>query len=127
MKRIILNKHKILNNKIILFRRALEIILLKIDSKSKRESETSGLTLVCAFMLSCVQLFETPWTVACQASLCGQEYWSRLPFPTPGDLPDPGIKSASLALTGAFFTTSASWENDIDACFINWGRSSLYM
>ena len=37
-----------------------------------------------------------------------QEYWSGLPVPTPGDLPDPGIKSASLvypALTGTFFTT----------------------
>ena len=37
-----------------------------------------------------------------------QEYWSRLPFPSPGDLPDPGIKSASLAspaLSGGFFTT----------------------
>ena len=122
-----MNKHKILTNKIILFRIAQEIILLKIDSKSKRESETSGLALVCAFMLSCVQLFETPWTVACQAPLSGQEYWSRLPFPTPRDLPDPGIKSASLALTGAFFTTSVTWESEIDACFINWGRSSLYV
>ncbi|ELR60425.1 hypothetical protein M91_18992, partial [Bos mutus] len=39
-----------------------------------------------------------------------QEYWSGLPFPTPGDLPDPGIKPASLvspALAGGFFTTIA--------------------
>ena len=40
------------------------------------------------------QLFVTPWTVACQAPLSmrfsRQEYWSRLPFPSPGDLPDPG-------------------------------------
>ena len=34
-----------------------------------------------------------------------QEYWSGLPFPTPGDLPDPGIKPASPALAGGFFTT----------------------
>ena len=34
-----------------------------------------------------------------------QEYWSRLPFPSPGDLPDPGIKSMSPALAGGFFTT----------------------
>ena len=34
-----------------------------------------------------------------------QEYWSRLPFPSPGDLPNPGIKPASPALTGRFFTT----------------------
>ena len=42
-----------------------------------------------------------------------QEYWSGLPFPSPGDLPDPGIKPASLTslvLAGRFFTTSAIWE-----------------
>ena len=46
--------------------------------------------------LSRVQLFATPWTVAHQAPLSmgfsRQEYWSGLPFPSPGDLPDPGIK-----------------------------------
>ena len=54
----------------------------------------------------------TPWMVAYQSPLCmgffRQEYWSRLPFPTPGDLPDPGIQAASLsasALAGRFFTT----------------------
>ena len=44
----------------------------------------------------------TPWTVACQAPLSmgffWQEYWSRLPFPSPGNLPNPGIKPGSLAL-----------------------------
>ena len=42
----------------------------------------------------------TPWTVACQASLgfSRQEYWSELPFPSPGDLPNPGIEPGSLAL-----------------------------
>ena len=56
--------------------------------------------------------FVTPWTVACQAPLSvefsRQGYWSELPFPTLGGLPDPGIKPASLAspgLTGSFFTT----------------------
>jgi len=42
-----------------------------------------------------------------------QEHWSGLPFPTPGDLPDPGIELmtlASPALAGRFFTTSAAWE-----------------
>ena len=43
-----------------------------------------------------------PWTVACQAPLSKgfsrQEYWSGLPFPSPGDLPNPGIKSGSPAL-----------------------------
>ena len=46
--------------------------------------------------------FETPWTVAHQAPLSmeffRQEYWSGLPFPSPGDLPDPGIETASPAL-----------------------------
>ena len=48
-------------------------------------------------------------TVACQAPLSmgfpRQEYWSRLPFPSPGDLPDPGIKPLSPALAGGFFIT----------------------
>jgi len=34
-----------------------------------------------------------------------QEHWSGLPFPSPGDLPDPGIEPASPALAGRFFTT----------------------
>ena len=49
-----------------------------------------------------VQLFVTPWTVAHQAPLSmefsRQECWSELPFPSPGDLPEPGIKSRSPAL-----------------------------
>ena len=39
-----------------------------------------------------------------------QKYWSGLPFSSPGDLPDPGIKPASPALAGMFFTTSTTWE-----------------
>ena len=53
----------------------------------------------------------TPWTIARQAplymKLSRQEYWSRLPFPIPGDLPDPGTEStllASPALAGGLFT-----------------------
>ena len=52
--------------------------------------------------LSCVQLFVTPWTVAYQASpsmgFSRQEYRSGLPFPPPGDLPDPGIEPRSPTL-----------------------------
>ena len=52
--------------------------------------------------LSRVHLFATPWTAAYKASLSmefsRQEYWSRLPFPSPGDLPHPGIKPGSPAL-----------------------------
>ena len=62
--------------------------------------------------LSHVQLFVTPRTVILQAPLSmefsRQEYWSRLPFPTLGDLPDPGIKALPPvfpALAGRFFTT----------------------
>ena len=75
---------------------------------------------MCACMLSGfshVQLFATPWTVACQAPLSmgfsRQDYWSGLPCPPPGDLPDPGIEPASLmslALAGGFFTTREAWE-----------------
>ena len=56
--------------------------------------------------------FVTPWTAAHQAPLSlkfsRHEYWSGLPFPTPGDLPDPGIEPeslSSLAAAGGFFTT----------------------
>ena len=53
--------------------------------------------------------FATPWTIALQVPLSvgfsRQEYWSGLAFPSPGDLPDPGIEPVSPALTGSFFTT----------------------
>ena len=51
-----------------------------------------------------------------------QEYWSGLPFPSPWDLPDPGIESPSLtspALAGGFFTTSATWEAHIVLYYIS--------
>ena len=57
------------------------------------------LCFVCAELLSCVQLFVTIWTVACQAPLSmgfsSEEYRSGLLFAPPGDLPDPGIEPAS--------------------------------
>ena len=59
----------------------------------------------------------TLWTVVLHApqsmGFSRQEYWSGLPYPPPGDLPDPGIKPVSLispALAGRFITTSAIWE-----------------
>ena len=49
-----------------------------------------------------VKVFVTPWTVACQAPLSvgfsRHEYWSGLPFPSPGDLPNPGIEAGSPPL-----------------------------
>ena len=71
-------------------------------------------------MLSCfshVQLFASLWTEAYQAplsmGLSRKGYWSGLPCPPPGDLPDPGIfptSLMSLALAGGFFITSTTWE-----------------
>ena len=60
-------------------------------------------------LLSCVQLFVTPWTVAYQASpsmgFSRQEYWNGLPLPSPGDLPNPGIKPGSPALQADALTS----------------------
>ena len=59
--------------------------------------------------LSRVQLFATPWTVAYQASpsmgFSRQEYWSGLPFPSPGDLPNPGIEPGFPALVADALTS----------------------
>ena len=75
--------------------------------------------LVCCMLrrFSCVWLFATPWTVACQAPLfmgfLSQEYWRGLPCLPPGNLPKPGIEPVSLtslAFTGQFFTTNATLE-----------------
>ena len=76
-------------------------------------------SVVCACLkshFSHVQLLAILWTIAPQVPLSmgfsRQEYWSGLPFPSPGDLPDPGIESSSLvspALAGGFFTTNATW------------------
>ena len=61
--------------------------------------------------LSCVQLFAIPWTVAHQAPLSigfsRQEYWSGLPFPSPGDLPNPGIKPRAPALQADALTSDS--------------------
>ena len=58
-------------------------------------------------VLSHIRLFATPWTVACQAPLSigfsMQEYWSGLPFPFPGDLPDSEMEPGSPALQADFY------------------------
>ena len=76
---------------------------------------------VCVCILSCVWLFVTPWTLALQAPLPmgfpRQEYWSRLLFPSPGDLPDPGIELVSLlspALAGDSSPLS-HWERLLES------------
>ena len=77
----------------------------------------SFVVVIIVQLLSYVRLFVTPWTVAHQVPLSvgfpRQEYWSKLSFPSPEDLPDPGIKPMSLvspALAGGSFTTCATWE-----------------
>ena len=80
----------------------------------KRHLETAVWTLLLLRShLSRVQLCATPWTAAHQAPLSmgfsGQEYWSGVLVPSPGDLPDPGMEPASLVsppLGSGFFTTS---------------------
>ena len=69
---------------------------------------------------SSVQLCATLWTVACQAPLSvgfsREEYWSGLPCLPPGDLPNPGIEPSvftSPAQAGRFFTTSTTWETNV--------------
>ena len=79
-----------------------------------------GTKILYAYVLSCfscVRLCVTLWTVARQTHLSmgfsRQEYWSELPCPPPGDLPNWGINLASLmspALAGTFFTTRATWK-----------------
>ena len=65
--------------------------------------------MILPIVLSHAQFFATPWITACQAPLSikfsRQEYWSGLPFPSPGDLPNPGIKPMLPVLAGKFFTT----------------------
>ena len=60
------------------------------------------------------QLFATPWTRAHQAPLSmefsWQEYWSGLPFPSPGDLPNPGIEPGSPALQANSIPPEPAWE-----------------
>ena len=87
---------------------------------------------VCMCVHACVchlQLFATPWTIACQAPLSmefsRQEYWSGLPFPPPEDLPEAGIKPPSLvsqSLAGRFFTTEQPGDDgsmDSKICYLS--------
>ena len=90
------------------------------QAKVVLRSEKLAIFILCACMLSHfshVQLFATLCTVAGQAPLSmgfsRQEYWSGLPCPPSGNLPNPGMEPTSLTspvLTGRFFTTSTTWE-----------------
>ena len=78
-----------------------------------RQSEVSEVK-----SLSCVRLFATPWTVAYQASLSmglsRHEYWSGLPFPSPGDLPNSGIEPRSPALRADALTSEPPGKSSED-------------
>ena len=78
-----------------------------------------------ACMLSHVQLFATPWTVAripLSTGFSMQEYWSGLPFPPPGDLPDPGVKLVSPVspATAGGFLSAVSVQSFSVSVFIYW-------
>ena len=81
------------------------VVRLKIENEGRERKQWSrlweGRQLPIRDVLRCVQFSATPWTVAHQASLsmkCSkQEYWSGLPFPIPGDFPNPRIEPVSLA------------------------------
>ena len=76
---------------------------------------------MCACILShfsYVQVFATRWTVARQPSLSmgfsRQEYWSGLPFPSPGNLPDPGTKPVSLSFLAGSLPSELPGKSQID-------------
>ena len=83
------------------------------------------LSIIDVFSCSLVSnYFVASWTVARQAPLSvefsRQEYWSGVPFPTSGDLSNPGIKCTSLAspvLIGRFFTTGTTWEAQVQLIY----------
>ena len=74
--------------------------------------------------LSHVWLFATPWTAAHQApppmGFSRQEYWSGLPFPSPGDLPDPGIKSRSPALQADSLPSEPPGKPHLDHAYLQY-------
>ena len=75
-------------------------------------------------LLSRVRLFAIPWAIAYQASpsvgFSRQEYWSGLPFPSPGDLPDPRIKPGSPALEADALTSEPSGKRKGSVPLINY-------
>ena len=80
------------------------------------------MTYTCVYVcvLSRVQLFAAPWTVAHQAPLAmafsRQEYWSGLPFPSPGDLSNPGIEPGFLALHADSLPTELRGKPRVKGC-----------
>ena len=101
---------KITSRMIFLYKKISHVTSLIKHASSKRQ-RVKAICVRSVQLLSHAQLFVTSWTVARQAPLSvgfsRQKYWSGLPCASPGDLPDPGIKTASAessALTGGLFT-----------------------
>ena len=102
------------------------------SSWSMGKTQMNVCVCVCVLSHFChVHLFVLPWTVAHQAPLCmgfsRQEYWSGLPRPPLGGLPNSGAEPPSLmspALAGGFFTTSVTWEahRSTQNGAISWGK-----
>ena len=82
--------------------RTTKLYLTSLLIKNLNNNLCSLVVKVKMKVLSLVRFFATPWTIACQAppsmGFPREEYWNGLPFPSPGDLPDPGIKPGCPAL-----------------------------
>ena len=92
----------------------MQLEITKLSGVSQKDKYHDITYKVKVKSLSRVRLFATPWTVAHQApppmapppmGFSRQEYWSGLPFPSPGDLPDPGIEPRSPALQADALTS----------------------
>ena len=96
---------------------------LQWQLSSKRVSSRGGCAHMLCWSLSRVWLFEAPWTVARQGPLSMEisrrEYWSGLPFPSPGDLPDPGTEPGSPALL-ADSLPSEPWCTLVHSYFLDY-------
>ena len=83
--------------------------IIQSEVSQKEKHQYSMLLLLLLSRFSRVRLFATPWTVAYQAppsmGFSWQEYWSGLPFPSPGDLPNPGIEPGSPAFQADTLTS----------------------
>ena len=93
------------------------------SSHTHTHTHTHAHTRVCVLTLSRVQLFATPWTVTHQAlwsmGFSRQEYWSGLPFPSPGDLPNPGIKPGCPTLQADSLLSEPPGKPTIVSTYVN--------
>ena len=99
--------------------------LTRLETSQRESHVIPCLSRVCVLNCCYVQLFVIPWSVACQASLymefSRQEYWGGLPFPSQGDLPNPGIKPGWilywLSLQGNLNLASAQGDDGVNDYF----------